>query len=167
MEYLRIYIVNNLFLNVIAAVMLFIAIYNFRQHQKTSVCIIAISAVAVLLSFADWLQSICKDYNNIMGATIFSFIGYVIRPLTLIWFIFLSGGEPKTKWGKVLFSIPFTVNLIVFIFCFVPGAKEHIFCFFLNEEGKITFFGGKLRYISHIISMIFILCFNNENKIKA
>ena len=162
------FLINNLFLIVISAIMLFIAIYNMKQHRRTSVCLIVITGLALFLAISESLEDYFKSRDNVLGPTIFSFLGYTLRPICLIWFIFLSQGEPKGK-RIIPFLIPAILNIVIFSMTFVPGAREYVFYFSpADETGGVAFHGGWLRFSSHIIAGLYLIyfIFVSFNKMK-
>ena len=159
MKYFGSYIIDNFILLCISAIMLFIAFHGIRQHKRMSTCIIVITALAVFLSIDEALQYFTKDTANIMATTILAFLGYVLRPVCLVMFILFSKGEPKGKWFYI-FLIPLFVNFVVFCFAFVPGVKEYIYYFHYNDDGTISFGAdGYVRYISHVVSALYLAYF--------
>ena len=93
MEYLKSFILTNIYLIVISAIMLFIAIYNFKQQRRMSTCIIIITALVGTLAILETFQNAAEDNGNLFATTFIGFLGYVLRPICLIFFIL----ERKTK----------------------------------------------------------------------
>lgn len=156
MEYLKSFILTNIYLIVISAIMLFIAIYNFKQQRRMSTCIIIITALVGTLAILETFQNVAEDNGNLFATTFIGFLGYVLRPICLIFFILLSKGHPKEKKWILLFSIPFAVNLLVYLMMFIPGAKQVVVYYTANESGGISFNGGPLRFTSHILSGLYL-----------
>ena len=98
MEYFRTYIITNFILITISAIMVFIALHSFKQHKKMSTCIIVITALAIILSIEENLQLLTKAHANVIATEILSYLGYVLKPFVLVWFIRFANGELKKKW---------------------------------------------------------------------
>ena len=159
MEYFRAYVVTNFVLVCISAIMVFIALHNYGQHKKMSTCIIAITALTLILSVEDNLQLYSKATSNILMTEILSYIGYTLKPLVLVWFIRFANGEPRGKW-KYLFYVPLIVCAIIYIFAFIPATQSYVFFFNLDGDGNgIHFGGGPLRFTSHVVSAFYLAYF--------
>jgi len=139
--------------------MLFIAIYNYKQKHRMSICIIVITCLAIYLALEESLQDVTKDAANIFGTTFLSFSGYVLRPLCLLFFIVLSGGFPKERKWRILFSLPLLLNFVIYLMMLIPAAKTAVVYFIPGESGGLTFQGGPLRFTSHIISGLYLAFF--------
>jgi diguanylate cyclase (GGDEF)-like protein len=158
MEYLKHYFLSNIFLIVISAIMLFICFYNFKQHKKVSILILIITGLALFLSITESFEIYLKEGNAEIPATLVAFFEYILRPAVVVLFIFLSQGEPKGKW-LIPFFAPLVINLVIFLMCFIPGAREHVFYFLPTESSGLSFQGGNLRYSSHIVALFYTLYF--------
>ena len=160
MDYFRAYVITNFILVCISAIMVFIALHNYKQHKRMSVCILVITVLVVLLSITENLQLVTKAHANIVGTEILSYMGYVLRPFVLVWFIIFAHGEPKGKL-KYLFYAPLAICAIVYIFAFIPATQDAVFCFKVDGDGSggIHFVGGPLRYTSHVVSALYLVYF--------
>ena len=158
MNYFRAYVITNFILVCISAIMVFIALHNYKQHKRMSTCILVITGLAILLSIEENLQLVTKANASIIGTEILSYIGYVFRPVVLVWFIIFAKGEPKGKW-KILFYAPIVVCAIVYIFAFIPVTQSAVFYFHYNDHGGISFGGGPLRYTSHVVAGLYLAYF--------
>ena len=158
MDYFRAYVITNFILVCISAIMVFIALHNYKQHKRMSTCIFVITGLAILLSITENLQLVTKANASIIGTEILSYIGYVFRPLVLVWFIIFAKGEPKGKW-KILFYAPIAICAIIYIFAFIPATQEAVFWFDYNDYGGISFGGGPLRYTSHVVAGLYLAYF--------
>ena len=132
MEYFKTYIITNFILLCISAIMTFIAIKNYKQFKRMSICLLLIIGFALILSIIENLQLLTKDLNNIPATTILAFLGYVLRPMILVWFVMLSKGEPKGKWFY-LFVAPIIINLIIYCLAFIPATKDAVFGFHIAD----------------------------------
>ena len=158
MEYFRAYVITNFILVCISAIMVFIALHNYKQHKRMSICIFVITALTVLLSIEDNLQLVTKANASIIGTEILSYIGYVLKPFVLVWFIIFANGQTRGKW-KILFYAPMVVCAIVYIFAFIPATQSAVFWFDYNDHGGISFGGGPLRYTSHVVAGLYLAYF--------
>ena len=117
---------------------------------------IAVVSATLFLSAANIVEDYAKDICNVTLATIFSWIGYVIRPALVFLFIAMCATK-FTKKQLILALIPLAINFVIFIGAFIPGIKEHIYYFIINEERtEILFQGGYLRYSSHITALFYL-----------
>ena len=137
MEFVKTYLVSNIIMLVIGAVMVFLAVYNIKSHRRTSICIISITATVVFLSIVEILEIYFKSIASIPGATAMAFLQYVIRPACVVVFIFLSKREPKGKW-LIPFLAPFAINFVIFLLSLFPGTRELVFYFISGEAGGIA-----------------------------
>ena len=151
------YLVSNIFLIVISAIMIFISIFNFKQHKRTSEFMLAITGIAILLSITEVLEQHFKDIASVEATTVVAFLQYVLRPVCVVLFIFLSKGQPKGKWS-IVFTIPLMINFVIFLLAFIPGVKQYVFQFSIKGE-EIGFDGGPLRFSSHIVGLLYLIYF--------
>ena len=158
MEYFKIYIFTNFILLCISAIMLFIAVQNIKQHKRMSTCVISITAIVFVLSIVEVLQIYTKKIPSIPATMILSYLGYVLRPVCLVFFVIFSKGEPKGKWFYA-FLIPLVINAIVYAIAFIPGTAAVIYGFDYASATKIVFVSGPLRYTSHVISGLYLAYF--------
>lgn len=154
MDWSDTFFVQYFFLLTIAVVMIVNSLLRFKQHPRISVNIIVIIFAALLLSGAQTLQDYAKENAKLLLTTFCSFLGYVLNPFCIYFFILMSG---EVRGKKTLFLlIPLLVNVIVYLFMFVPVAREQVVYFIDSEEG-LSFQGGSLRFTSHIISALYLL----------
>ena len=158
MEYFKIYIFTNFILLCISAIMLFIAVQNIKQHKRMSTCVISITAIVFILSIVEVLQIYTKKIPSIPATMILSYLGYVLRPVCLVFFVIFSKGEPKGKWFYA-FLIPLVINAIVYAIAFIPGTAAVIYGFDYASATQIVFVSGPLRYTSHVISGLYLAYF--------
>ena len=142
----------------ITSIMIFLGIHDIKHHRRNSIFIIVLAGLVISLSLFEILGIYFEEIKNIPATTVMSFFGYVIRPLCIVVFIVLSKGEPKGLW-RILFAVPLVVNFIIFIFAFIPGLKENVYYFALNDEGEVCFMGGLWRFSSHIVSGLYLIYF--------
>ena len=156
MNYVFDYFVRYFILLCAASVLYVISIQRFKSHKRISICMIAVVSATLFLSAANIVEDYAKDICNVPLATIFSWIGYVIRPALVFLFIAMCATK-FTKKQLILALIPLAINFVIFIGAFIPGIKEHIYYFITNEERtEILFQGGYLRYSSHITALFYL-----------
>jgi len=138
--------------------MIFISVFNFKQHKRTSKYILVITGITILLSIAETLEEYFKSIAAAEATTFVAFLQYILRPVCIVLFIFLSKGQPKGKFS-ILFLAPLIVNFVIFLLAFIPGAREYVFMFIDNGAGGIKFIGGPLRFVSHLIGILYLAYF--------
>ena len=155
MEYLRVYISKYFILLCLSAVLYFNSTLRYRQHKIMSWCMIGITSIALILSVTNTLVLFGRETLNIPLVMACSYFGYTIRPLCLVLLIIMVG--PKTKrLHKVLLIAPLIINAIIYIFAFIPATRDAVFYYFVSGN-KTEFFGGPLRFSSHILSFIYLM----------
>jgi len=154
MDWSNTFLVKYFFLLTIFIVMVVNSIFHMRQHKRLSIYIIVITTTALLLAVFDTLETQAKINLNIPLTTFMSFLGYVLNPFCIFFFIMMSG-EIKTKKRIILILTPLVLNVIVYLLMFIPGAKEAV-VYFTESEGDLHFNAGPLRFCSHVISGIYI-----------
>ena len=156
MNYLLDYIVRYFVLLCAASVLYVISIQRYKSHKRLSFCMILIVSAVLFLSVANIIEDYGKDHCLIPLTTICSWIGYTLRPALVVLFIVMCGAN-FTKKQTLLALIPLAINVIIISGAFIPGIKEHVYFFALAENGvELAFFGGYLRYSSHITSFIYL-----------
>lgn len=158
MEFVREFFVEYFPLLIIAAGMLCIVIYNFKAQKRQCSYILAIIGVAIALSIFIEIQSFGASINNKLITTLFSFLGYVIRPCVVFLFILLGDGKFKKKRYWLL--IPLSINLIIYSFMLffnTPLEKLVVFYAHNEETGMLSFNRPTvLGYSSHAVSAILL-----------
>ena len=170
MDFVREFFIVNFPLLVIAVGMLFIVIFNFKVHKRECSYILAIISIAVILAIFIEIQDYAIFHNNQGLTTIFSFLGYVIRPFVVFLFILLGDGKFKKK--RYWLFIPLGINIIIYSFMLffnTPLGKLVVF-YDLNEENVLTFYRGSiLCFSSHAVSAVLlaIMIVSSIRSIKA
>ena len=132
-------------------------IIRYKQHARISVYSLIIISCTLVLAISRTLEDYGKETFNILLTTIFSFVGYVMKPCCIYFFIMMSGEIKDKKYFHFTY-IPLIINALIFSLMFVPVAKEYVVYFVKNDAGRdIVFQGGFLRYSSHIISALYLL----------
>ena len=156
MEWLKDYFASNFVLIFLSLVMLVIAIQRFRQHKRISLCTIAVITIAVLLSIASRAQEAFRVSGSLYGTLTMGIVGYVLRPLCVLLLILMSQNFMPKKYIWLTF-IPAIINLIIYLFSYIPGADSVIFGYYVAPaDGQLIFDGGPLRFSSHIVAALFL-----------
>ena len=159
MEIFKTFIINNFVLFCIALVLIPACIIRFEQHKRISTYTILLIANALLIATAGFLSNLSKETHNIMGTTVFSMLGYVLRPVCIFFIIMMTGKmNVKSKWFPLLY-IPLIINFFVYLLMLFPATRELVVYFEIGENGDVRFHGGKVllfRYFSHIMSGFFL-----------
>ena len=151
------FFVQNFILICTGVVVVVNLIQHFNMNKRVSVYSIIILSLTFFLAISITFENHGKSISNIPLTTIFSVIGYVVRPIIVYLFILMSFKSRKQKWFY-LTCIPLVINMLIYILAFIPTTKELVVYFSYAEEGDgLTFHGGPLRFVTHIVSGIFML----------
>ena len=170
MEFVREFFIINFPLFIIALGMVAIAIFDFRVKRRTSTYILAIIGSALLLAVFLELEAAGKANCNIPMVTIFSFFGYIFRPVVIFLFILLGDREFKKK--RLWLLIPIGINILIHsmsLFIGTPMSRFVIY-YVLGDDGLLHFQRGSIMgYSSHAISffLLVLLTFISVSKIKT
>ncbi len=155
MESFKVYIIKNFILICLSIVLYINSFLRYKQHKRISQCVIAITSIAIYLSIGNAISDYTKSQNNIIATTIISAIGYSIRPVCVYILILMSGFRVKKKYFFLTY-LPLIINAVIYLFAFIPATKYAVFGFESNGAGGIFFFGGPLRFSSHIVSALYL-----------
>lgn len=155
MEWFRLFIIKNFFLLCIAIVMVVISIQRRKQHPRISFYTTLIIGTALLLAVDDIIQSYSKANGHLYLGMTAGILGYVLRPLVIYFFILMTGRIKRDRWF-FLSTIPLIINCIVFLLCYIPAMREHIYGLYPLGDGTLGFMGGYWRYISHVVSAFYL-----------
>ncbi len=155
------YLASNVPLFCISAVMIFLAIRNFKLRRKESIFFLVFTAIVLLLSGIVALEKYTAQVGNVVFATIVSSCGYILRPVLLYLFIYLANMDQKrSKTFTALMSIPLAINFVIYLlplFIGVPGISSVVFYYKLLENGTAEFVRGSfLNFSSHFICFLYI-----------
>lgn len=159
------YIIHNFAIILIALGMFFIILYDGRLKQKIGICSLAVIVSVILLTIFDVLNTYFSDTTSLpdqvqlTGATVFSFFGYITRPLVVYYFILLA--EDRKKKETLLLLIPAGVNLIVYSLALFPATRQLVYYFFVSPEtGEVHWQAGSIvifRFMAHIVSGLYLV----------
>ena len=153
------YIVANFPLLCICIAMGFMVANNFKNNKKMSINVIWILSLCLLLSVDVTLETYGKiGTDKIVLATIMSYLGYVVRPVCLFFFIKLADREKLLPdW---VFIILLGINAVIYfpsLFVYTYGMKC-AFYYTIDEVNNVLIFNrGYLNFTSHTISALFML----------
>ena len=155
------YLASNVPLFSICAVMIFLAIRNFKLRRKESIFILVFTGIVLLLSAIVGLERYSARVGNVTLATVATSCGYIFRPLLIYFFIFLANmDEKRSKIFSTIMAIPIGINFIVYLlplFMGIPGISSIVFSYKLAEDGTAEFVrGGFLNFCSHFICLFYI-----------
>ena len=157
------YFVINIPLFTISIVMAFLAIRNLRVRKKESTLFLVFTAIVLVLSVVVFIEKYSQAKGLPELGTVFTAIGYILRPILLYIFVLLTNMEFKRGRGFYLMvSIPLLVNLLVYllpiIFMKVEPLAKLIFYYQMNEDGVTASFmrGTFLNFVSHAICLFYL-----------
>lgn len=154
------FIINNFILFCVASVLIPVCIIRFKQHRRISTYMIFLMTNTILIAIAVFLTNLFEDMRSVPGTTVFSMLGYSLRPICIFFIIMMTGKiNTKSKWFPLL-VVPFAINILVYSLMLFPFSKELVVYYSIADNGEVYFFDGKitiLRYFSHIISGLYII----------
>ena len=164
MAFLKEYLADNLPLFSICVVMLFIALRNIKLRKKESLYFIAFAAILLMLSIVVAVERYSQapgGMGNVVVSTIFTSLGYILRPSLLYIFILLANMEYKrSKAFYITCLLPLGIALFVYLiplFINVTPLREVVFYYTDNGDGTVKFHrGGFLNFTSHAMSLIYL-----------
>lgn len=161
MEFLN-YLTSNIPLFAISAIMIFLAFRNLRFKRVESILFLVFTTIVLFLSVVVEFENYSQDAGLPVLGTIFTSIGYILRPTLLYIFTLLANMDFKrSKKFYYLCSIPLLVNIFVYLlplFIGVPGISTLVFYYQANADGTASFMRGTfLNFFSHIISAFYLV----------
>ena len=135
-----------------------------KHSQKNKYIFANNSFITLLLSIFNTLQEYYQyEKLSVLGTAIFASILYVLRPICILCFIFLSGQKFKGVWFYLLL-VPLAVNITTNLFPYFPATSKWSFFYesSINEKGEteINWHPGifyVLRFMPHIVSIIYLV----------
>ena len=159
MEYLYAFIVRNFVLLCVSVVLGVTLLRRNKSNSRVRLWLFLIIGFALLIGVLESVEEVMQEVvKSVWGTTVIASILYVIRPLCIVLFIFLSGQEFKGKWIPLLI-VPMAINLIV---CLLPffGPTAHLTFYFTVYEGLVGWRAGEValfRYTPHIVSAYYLV----------
>lgn len=156
------FFLDNFYLLCIVIGMVIIAIQNFLQKDKSSLYCVLIVITALVLSFSSFFENYGRSINeesSVALATVFGFLGIVIRPLCLIYFIKFANFKLKIKdWILIAPEILVVLVYSTSLFIGVKGFSEIAFHYEVDPAGtELILKRGPLYLTSHIVSILYIV----------
>ena len=161
MNYLHDFLINNFILLCIVLILGITLIRKLKTHRRISIYLLLILLITLLLAVFDVLQDYCAyEAKSVIATTIFAAILYILRPLCILCFIFLSGQRFKGVWFYILL-IPFAINVITNLFPFIKPTKTWSYFYLISEsDGTVGWHPGVyyvLRFMPHIVSIFYLV----------
>lgn len=157
------YFVINIPLFTISIVMGFLAIRNLRVRKKESILFLVFTLIVLILSVVVFIEKYSQYEGLPVLGTVFTSLGYILRPILLYIFVLLTNMEFKRGRGFYLMvTIPLLVNLFVYlipiIFMNVEPLAKLIFYYQMNDDGVTASFmrGTFLNFVSHAICLFYL-----------
>ena len=156
------YLASNLPLFSASLVIIFIAIKNFNVRRKESLYFLSFTTIVLILSVIVAMESHSMAHGEIVASTVFTSLGYILRPILLYIFILLANMDQKRarRFYIVLF-VPLVLNLIVYSFPWffgVPGLSTIVYSYQLAADGTAEFIRGSvLNFFSHSVCVLYLV----------
>ena len=158
MESLHAFAINNFLLFCISIVLIVLCVVRFRQHPRISTYTILLLSNTLLIAVMVLLCNLGKEIGNIPLATATSMLGYVLRPICILFIILMTGKIDAKNKRFIIFIIPLILNFVVYSLMLFPATKELVVSYEPTESGSLIFKGWSfLRYVSHIISGLYLI----------
>ena len=158
MDYLYSFIVRNFVLLCVSVVLGVTLIRHRKSNKRVRLWLFLIIGLALTISIVDTIKDVVQiGYKNILGTTILASLLYVMRPLCIILFIFLSGQEFKGAWIPLL-VVPMVLNIISCLFPFFEPTAH--FSFYYTGGETVKWLGGDyliFRYMPHLVSAFYLI----------
>lgn len=167
MKYFYDFLINNYVVLCVVIVLGITLIRKLKTNKRESIYLLVILFITLLLCVFDTLQTYVEvEKKNILATTIFASILYVLRPVCILCFIFLSGHKFKGVWFYILL-IPIAITIITNLFPFFPGTRTWSYFYTYSEvEQKIEWSGGDVslfRFMPHIVSIVYLVLLLNNS----
>lgn len=156
------YFINNIPLFSISAVMLFLAFRNLRIRKRESIYFLIFTSIVLFLSVVVFFEKYSQAKGWPVVGTIFTSIGYVLRPALLCLFVLLANMEYKRPRSFYYYChVPLLINLVVYLiplFMGVPGLNKLVFYYEMNADALTASFkrGTFLNFVSHAVCLYYL-----------
>ena len=153
---------SNLPLFAVCAIIIFLAIRNYRVRTKESIYFLLFTALVLVLFVVVLMEQFATKTGDVVLGTIFTSIGYITRPVLLYVFLLIANmGQRRKNWFYALCAGLLSLNFIIYLlplFFGVPGISTAVFSYRLLDNGQALFVRGTtlLNYSSHFISVILL-----------
>lgn len=158
MDYLYAFIVRNFVLLCVAVVLSVTLLRKRKSNSQVRLWLFLILGTALSIAIMETFEQVTAQvFKSVLATTIIASILYVLRPLCIILFIFLSKQEFKGAWIPLL-VVPTVINIIVCLFPFFEPTAHLTFYFTGGEKvdwnpGTVALF----RYMPHIVSAFYLI----------
>ena len=165
------FFVNNYALLCIGIAMIFMSIQNIKVQTRESSYSLAIIVTTMVLAVILYVERHARKENLLELATWCSFLGYVIRPICIVFFIRLA--DSRVKRIHFVFLLPLIVNLIIYSFALFTNveALSHLVFYYTKTADGLVFNRGHyfLNFASHFISLLYLgyLLYVSFKKLKG
>ena len=155
------YLISNIPLFSISAVMIFLAFRNLRVRRRESIYFLVFTSIVLVLSAVCALEKYAQRAGLPVVGTIFTALGYILRPILLFIFVLLSNMDFKReRWFFNMIGIPLLINTTVYIlplFMGVEPLRTLVFYYQMNDAGGADFMRGTfLNFTSHAICLFYL-----------
>lgn len=163
MDYLYKYLIENFVLLCCVIVLSITLLRKIKTQKRIGIYLLIIMSLTLLISVLEILKDYTEyEIKSVFPTTLLSAILYVLRPLCILCFIFLSGQKFKGVWFYILL-VPISLNIIVNIFPFIGATRTWAFYYEYSTvgekphwewvEGNFAIF----RFMPHIVSIIYLV----------
>ncbi len=156
------YLVSNIPLFAISSVMIFLAFRNLRVRRKESIYFLVFTTIVLFLSVVCALEKYSQRAGLPVVGTIFTAIGYILRPTLLFVFVLLTNMDfRRERWFFWMLGIPLVVNSVLYtlpLFMNVEPINKLVFYYAMNDDGVTASFvrGSFLNFFSHAICLFYL-----------
>ena len=166
------FFLNNFALFCIAIAMVFMCFQSIKTRKAESIYSLFIIGATLLLALLLHLEQYGKANHLVAVSTVCGFLGYVLRPIVILFFIALADDGIKKR--KLLFLIPLGFNLIIYSSSLFLGNEtlSHLVFYYADTEAGLVFHRGTgiiLNFFSHLISALYLgyLLYVSFKKLKG
>ena len=158
---ITVYLVNNIPLFSVSAVMIFLAFRNLHVRRKESIYFLVFTTIVLLLSVVCPLEKYAQRAGQPVLGTIATSIGYILRPSLVFIFVLLANMDFKReRWFFLMLGIPLIVNSVVYtlpLFMGVEPLRKLVFYYQMNDQGGANFIRGTfLNFFSHALCLFYL-----------
>ena len=154
------YIITNYVLLCVAAVLGVTLFRGLKTHKRTNIYLLLIIGFTLLISVLDYVRVFAQtDLKNADATIALSAILYVLRPVCILFFIFLCGQKFKGISFYILL-VPLLFDIFVNILVIFGETRQMVFYYSIGESGTLDFHDGNVlifRYAPHIVSAIYLI----------
>ena len=154
---------SNLPLFAICLVIIFLSVRNYKVRRLESIYFLIFTALVLVLFVVVLMEEYSCYHGMVVLGTIFTSIGYIVRPVLLYVFILTANmGQKRGKWFYAIISSLLAINFIVYLFPLFFGV-EHlstaVFSYRMLADGTAEFVRGTtlLNYCSHLVSVLLLI----------